>query len=216
MQILNTQGPLKEYTEIQKNYNDSQSELDDIKAKLYNLKNIENKDNQIKIDKQKLYQNALIDMKERTVQKNNAIASFGEFSSFLYDEFGTLLINQSANGLEFDIHIKPSSSQGIGNMKVFCYDLTLAKIWSKKKQSPGFLIHDSAIFDGVDQRQRTGALQLARNTSMNEGFQYIYTLNSDMIPRDDLDEDFNLPKYVIRTLTDATDDDDGGILGIKV
>ena len=114
-------------------------------------------------------------------------------------------------------NIKRSSSQGIGNMRVFCYDLTLAKIWSKRKQSLGFLIHDTTIFDGVDQRQRTGASQLARNTSMNEGFQYICTLNSDMIPRDDLDEDFNLPKYVIRTLTDATDDDDdGGILGIKV
>ena len=34
------------------------------------------------------------------------------------------------------------------------------------------------------------------------------------IDGDDLDEDFDLQKYVIRTLTDATDD--GGILGIRV
>ena len=36
MQILNTQGALKEYTEIQRNYNNSQLELNEIKAKLDN------------------------------------------------------------------------------------------------------------------------------------------------------------------------------------
>jgi len=214
MQILSSEGALKEYTEIQRNYSDSQSELNEIKAKLDNLKNIENQDNQIKIDKQKLYQNALIDMKERTEQKNNAITAFGEFSSFLYDEFGTLLINLNVNGFEFDIDISRSSSQGIGNMKVFCYDLTLAKIWSKRKQSPGFLIHDSAIFDGVDERQRAGALQLAKITSENDNFQYICTLNSDMIPNDYFDKDFDFQKYIVRTLTDSTED--GGILGIRI
>ena len=64
---------------------------------------------------------------------------------------------------------------------VFCYDLTLAKIWSKREHSPGFLIHDSKIFEGVDERQRAGALQLARKTSEKEGFQYICTFNSDII-----------------------------------
>jgi uncharacterized protein YydD (DUF2326 family) len=214
MMILSTQGALKEYTHIQKNYNDSLSELNDIRAKLDNIKNIENKNNQLKIDKQKLYQRALIDMKERTEQRNNAISAFGEFSSFLYNEFGTFLINLNENGFEFDIKIKRSSSQGIGNMKVFCYDLTLAKIWEERNQNPGFLIHDSMIFDGVDERQRAGALQLAKNTSEKEGFQYICTLNSDMIPHNDLDKNFNFENYVVRTLTDATED--GGLLGIRI
>ena len=214
MQILDTQGALKEYTKIQKNYNDSQSELNEIKAKLDNLKNIEDKDSQIKIDKQKLYQNALIDMKERNEQQNNAITAFGEFSSYLYNEFGTLLVNLNANGFEFGIDIPRSSSQGIGNMKVFCYDLTLAKIWSKRTNSPGFLIHDSMIFDGVDERQRASALQLAKTTSEKESFQYICTLNSDMIPHKDFDKDFDFQKYVVRTLTDATED--GGLLGIRI
>ena len=214
MQILNTQGALKEHTKIQKNYIDSQSELNDIKAKLDNLKNIENKDSQIKINKQKLYQNAQIDMKERNEQKDNAITIFGKFSSDLYDEFGTLVINLDINGFKFDIDIPRSSSQGIGNMKIFCYDLTLATIWANRKQSPRFLIHDSTIFDGVDERQRAGALQIAKITSEKEGFQYICSLNSDMIPHNDLDENFNLQKYVVRILTDSTED--GGILGIRI
>ena len=99
-------------------------------------------------------------------------------------------------------------------MKAFCYDLTLAKIWSKRKQSPGFLIHDSMIFDGVDERQRAGAIQLAESTSKNENFQYICTLNSDMIPHEGFEKDFDLQQYVVRTFTDSTPD--GGILGIRL
>jgi len=87
-------------------------------------------------------------------------------------------------------------------------------MWSQKQRSPGFTIHDSMIFDGVDERQRAGALQLARTTSETEGFQYICTLNSDMIPHRDFDSDFDLQKYVVRILTDSTDD--GGILGIRI
>lgn len=215
MGILSTQGALKEFTQIQKNYSSSLSELNEIRAKLDNLKNIENKDNEIKIESQKLYQNALIDDKEREEQRSKAIIAFGEFSSSLYKEFGTLLINIRPNGFEFGIDIPRSSSQGIGNMKIFCYDLTLAKLWSKKERSPGFLIHDSKIFDGVDERQRAGALQLAKKTSEDEGFQYICTFNSDMIPpTKDLNKDFNLQDYVVRTLTDSTPE--GGILGIRI
>lgn len=214
MEILNTQGALKEYTQIQKNYNNSLLELNEIKAKLEGLKKIEDKDNEIKIEKQNLYRNALIDDKEREEQKDKAISAFGEFSSSLYEEFGTLLIKLQPTGFDFGIDIPRSSSQGIGNMKIFCYDLTLAKLWSEKEQSPGFLIHDSKIFDGVDERQRASALQLAKKSSEENGFQYICTYNSDMIPNTDLDKSFNFESFVVRKLTDSSPE--GGLLGIRI
>ena len=214
MQILGTQGALKEYTEIQNNYNESYNELNNIKFRLEQLKNIKDEDANIKIEKQKLYQNALLDIRERDEQKNNAVSTFGKFSSSLYDEFGQLVIDLSETGFNFKIDIPKASSGGIENMKVFCYDLTLAKLWSKRKQSPGFLIHDSKIFDGVDERQRAGALQLAQSTSKDENFQYICTLNSDMIPQRDFKDNFNLHDYVVKTFTDNTPD--GGILGMQI
>ena len=214
MKILSTQGALKEYTEIQKNYVDSKSVLNDIRSKLNNLKNIEDQSTEIKLEKQKLYKNARMDMNERTEQKDNAIRIFGEFSRNLYDEFGDFLIDINENGFQFNINIPRSSSRGIGNMKIFCYDLMLAKIWSMNKQSPGFLIHDSTIFDGVDERQRASALQLVSEVSEKENFQYICTLNTDMIPSKDLKKDFDLQKYVVRTFVDSTED--GGILGVRL
>jgi len=45
------------------------------------------------------------------------------------------------------------------------------------------------------------------------GFQYICTMNSDTIPRNDFNEDFKFDTYVRMTFTDASDD--GGLLGTR-
>ena len=34
-------------------------------------------------------------------------------------------------------------------MKIFRYDLMLARLWSTRPAAPGFLIHDGNLFDGV-------------------------------------------------------------------
>jgi len=52
-----------------------------------------------------------------------------------------------------------------GERSRFCYDLMLARLWPARPATPGFLIHDSTIFDGVDERQRALALDLAANES---------------------------------------------------
>lgn len=117
------------------------------------------------------------------------------------------------SGYKFDVDIQRSGSRGIDSMKVFCYDLVLAELWDKKERSPGFLIHDSVIFDGVDERQRALGLQLAAKKAERLGFQYICTLNSDMAPYNEFDGDFRLDRYVRLTLTDEKPD--GGLLGIR-
>jgi uncharacterized protein YydD (DUF2326 family) len=91
----------------------------------------------------------------------------------------------------------------------------LAQLWSERDRSPCILIHDSTIFDGVDERQVALALELADRESKRCGFQYICTFNSDMIPRSEFADDFNLnfDSFVRLILTD--DSDEGGLLGIR-
>ena len=98
-------------------------------------------------------------------------------------------------------------------MKIFCYALMLAQLWSERDPSPRLLIHDSTIFDGVDERQVALALQLADRESRRWGFQYICTFNSDMIPQSEFSSDFDFDSCVRLKLTDATDE--GGLLGIR-
>ncbi len=132
-----------------------------------------------------------------------------------YVEIEMLIINLSETGYKFEVEIKRAGSQGIGYMKVFCYDLMLMQLRTGLPDAPGFLIHDSAIFNGVDERQIAKALELAARESAENKFQYIVALNSDQAPYDDFSDNFRseFDNAVRIKFTDATDD--GGLLGVR-
>jgi hypothetical protein len=75
-------------------------------------------------------------------------------------QHGRLVINATDNGPEISATIPRGRSKGITNMQVYCFDIDLITLWSRKASGPGFLVHDSHLFDGVDERQRASALQL--------------------------------------------------------
>ena len=145
----------------------------------------------------------------------NAFKSFNRNSENLYNDPGILSINVTEAGYKYDVEIKRARSEGIGYMKIFCYDLTLIQLLSGMNDKWESLIHDSTIFNGVDERQIAKALELAASEAEKQGFQYICALNSDTIPYDDFSESFKseFKKHVIITFTDATDN--GGLLGIR-
>lgn len=213
MMVLQSHGALEEYTWLQQMHSKTISELEETKARIENLRLIEQGRSQIKIEKEKLLLRARLSFEENEISRQNAISLFNSNSESLYNASGRLIIDISSTGYKFNVDIDRSSSQGIEQMKVFCYDLMLSQLWSKKKRSPGFLIHDSTIFDGVDERQIASALQIAHSEVRKKGFQYICCLNSDLIPWDEFESDFNIKNEVILTLTDESDT--GGLLGLR-
>jgi len=87
------------------------------------------------------------------------------------------------------------------------------RFYAERGIGPGFLFHDSHLFDGVDERQVAKALQLGGEMANQLGFQYIVTMNEDAVPSE-LPTDFDLRQYIVPTrLTDATED--GGLFGIR-
>jgi len=103
----------------------------------------------------------------------------------------------------FEIH--GARSQGIKNMQIFCFDMMLLSLSAKRKISPGFLIHDSHLFDGVDGRQVTRALRIGAETAKELGFQYVVTMNEDDAFKEK-EEGFDLNDYLLPIkLTDSTE-----------
>lgn len=213
MLVLQEHGALEEYTNLQNNHQKTVSQLKDLDIKIENLKKFEQGRSAVAVDKELLRQEASTDLSERKTQKEKAILLFNANSEALYDVPGILSIDVSKTGFKYGVKIERSGSHGIGNMKIFCYDLMLAQIWSQHEKSHGLLIHDSILFADVDERQKALALQLAARESEKLGFQYICTMNSDAIPTKDFGDDFNFSSSVRVTLTDATDN--GGLLGIR-
>jgi uncharacterized protein YydD (DUF2326 family) len=212
LQTLKTNGSLDEYTRLQRMHLETVQKVNDLESRIQNLRNFESGVSEYKIKLAELVLKAQRDMAERDAVREEAIRQFNAISEALYDSPGRLILDTGDTGFVFDIKIERSDATGIENMKVFCYDLMLAQLWSQRDASPGLLIHDSPLFDGVDERQRAHALHLAAKSSEQYGFQYICLLNEDMIPTTEFSDAFSLDPYVRFRLTDQSN---GCLLGIR-
>jgi uncharacterized protein YydD (DUF2326 family) len=213
MRTLASHGALDEFTRLQQAQTDHQAQLKAIQARIEILRRLEEGKSNLRIEEERLRQRTRNDLDDRRSQRERAINLFNANSQALYETPGTLVLDVAKAGFRFDVDIQRSESQGVGNMKVFCYDLMLAEIWAAVAVSPRLLIHDSTLFDGVDERQVALALELAAKKATECGFQYICTLNSDMVPWDDFSREFNLQNHVRLKLTDR--EESGSLLGIR-
>jgi uncharacterized protein YydD (DUF2326 family) len=213
MMILKTHGALEEFTKLQNLHTKTVTELQGIKQKIQQLKLITERKRSLQIEKTQLQQQMQLDYDERSESISHAISLFNSNTEALYERAGRLIINVEPKGYDFDTQIDRKGSGGVENMEVFCYDLTLAQIWAERGVSPVFLIHDSIIFEGVDERQKALAIELAERKARENNFQYICCINSDSIPKNDFSDDFDLYRFKCLELNDGNDE--GTLLGFR-
>ena len=213
LEVLNSHGALAEYAELQRLQNGETSKLTAVNDRIANLKKIEEIKSQSRIEREQLHILARSFYEERKAQRERAISLFNSFSQALYNLPGELVVDVVDGGYKFNVEIERQDSQGVEQMKVFCYDLMLATLWAARHAGPGFLIHDSTIFADVDERQKAHALELAARTADANGFQYICCLNSDGVPTSDFSKGFELQPFVRMELTD--EGQTGGLLGMR-
>ncbi|MBR0555484.1 DUF2326 domain-containing protein [Ciceribacter sp. L1K23] len=215
-EYLNTlagQGALEELTQLQDLHAATRLRVDALTTRITQLQQMTTKADTIKVETVALKRSATLDYEERREVWSKALSLFSEFSENLYKSPGRLVIDIGDTGYKFDVEIAGSPSEGISKMKIFCYDLMLISFARERGLGIDFLIHDSTIFDGVDPRQRAHALELAAAMATKYGFQYICTLNTDMVPAKDFSGNFDFEALVRLRLTDT--DPSGSLLGFR-
>lgn len=158
---------------------------------------------------------------ERSAPRKAAVQIFAETSQALYDDAGQLIIGRSRGiaGLSIETDIAGKKSGGKNHMQVFCFDWLLVEMAKKNDRFPGFLVHDSHIFDGVDARQIALALRLAHQKCEELGVQYIVAMNSDDLQKveaeldADFSDDFDLDDFILKTR--LSDQPGGGLFGVQ-
>ncbi|MBC6438531.1 MAG: DUF2326 domain-containing protein [Rhodobacteraceae bacterium] len=208
MDILQSGGALEHYTRMQEELGRAEAEAEALRQQLETALKIESTQTQLKGERARLRQALQSDHQERSAIVEEAVLVFENLSNALYEKAGSLIIGDSDNGPTFDVNIDSHRSKGINNMQIFCFDVMPAELATKRGLGPGFLIHDSHLFDGVDERQVAKALQLGASHAARVGFQYIVTLNSDALPKDGFQDDFDVWQHV--NPTRLTDKDESG------
>lgn len=131
----------------------------------------------------------------------------------------TVYNNDGENQIRFDIEakIEADASDGINNVKIFCYDLTI--LFKGLGHSIHFLFHDSRLFDGIDERQKAELFKILNEMFSEKNNQYIATINQNQLNEVEkylTKEDFSsiIKNNIVLTLTD--DSASEKLLGIKV
>jgi len=213
LEILRTHGALQEMTKLQERNVEIKGQLDKVETRIREIRDLNARKREVKVAKADLAKVAEQDYEQRRDAWSKAVRLFNDHSQVLYKTPGKLVIDIAETGYKYQVEIERSGSEGIGKMKVFCFDLTLLQLAQKDPGGIDFLIHDSILYDGVDSRQRALALERASQITEAAGVQYICTLNSDMVPRDDFSERFDFDKHVRLVLTDKTQS--GSLLGVR-
>lgn len=211
MVVLHTHGALDEFQALQKLIGDARAQLSDVESRIGRLREIADAKRHYRENLRTLEAEAATRYEELRDQRDQAILCFNRDTQALYETPGRLVIDLTQMGFRFSVEIEKSRSTGVEHMKVFCFDLTLMQLWAERSPNPGFLIHDSLLYDGVDERQKALALDLAAREAERIGWQYICAFNTDELPLSLLPEQSPARVEPILTLTDA--DEAGMLLG---
>jgi uncharacterized protein YydD (DUF2326 family) len=211
MQILRTHGALEEYQALQARLTDARTRLGDVEARIARLKELADASTDLAIRQRQSEHLARLRFDELSAPRDRAIELFNANTEALYQAPGNLIIDIGKSGFRFNVEIERAESEGVSSMKIFCFDLMLSQLWAGRATQLGFLMHDSTLFDPVDERQVASAIQLAMSESTRLDFQYICAMNSDAFPIAELPEDFSVEDHLAVLLTDTTDD--GMLLG---
>jgi uncharacterized protein YydD (DUF2326 family) len=213
MRLLQSGGALTTFTALQQDLVREEAQAQALRARYEASLALESEKTEATSERQRLRGRLRRDHVERSSRVSEAILKFRELSEALYEgRQGALIIDEGLNGPTFDVRILGERSRGITNMQIFCVDMTLMHMALPQGRAPGFIIHDSHLFDGVDTRQVATALKLAAEAADQGGYQHIVTMNTDTLPS--AVDGFDPSPYIVPVrLTDehAT----GGLFGMR-
>jgi len=213
MSILKSHGALDQFAKLQGEAGRLEAEVESLRQRFESAEQLEGAKNELEIERNSLTLRLRRDFSEQKERLAEAILAFEETSKRLYESAGSMTVEETSNGPVFQFPMQGSRSKGIKNIQIFCFDLMLMRLCAKRGIGPGFLIHDSHLFDGVDGRQVISSLKGGAETAAKLGFQYIVTMNEDDAFKEKADG-FDLREYILPvTLTDATED--GGLFGFR-
>lgn len=131
----------------------------------------------------------------------------------------TVYTNEGENQQRYTIEAKIESdnSDGINNVKIFCYDMTM--LFRGHGHQVKFSFHDSRLFDGIDEKHKAEIFKVVNELFSHTDYQYIATLNQNQLNEVKsilTEQEYReiVEQNIILTLTD--EDDSEKLLGVKV
>ena len=215
LMTLRGRGALDDFVALQSQFSELKANTAYLREQFRAAEILQSSTTQIRIERQKLYNRLQLDFKNRKKVLERSILRVSEYISELYDDrSGSFEIVATDRGPKFNITIEGDSGGGIRSMEIFCFDFALFTLNAEKGRCPRFLIHDSHLFEGVDERQIAKSLELGAKVANQFQLQYIVTMNSDVFDRLPFSQQIEKNEIVLSTIL-SDRDEKGGLFGIR-
>jgi len=212
---LSGKGAFGDLADIQRRLADAEYRVSLLRTQKDTLQRLEADKAGQKIERIALKQRLDQDLDARLPAVSAAVLAVNEALIALYgpDRPKSLRIEGTESGPKFIVSVAGDRSGGISNMEIFAMDYALFKVASETLGGPGFLIHDSHLFDGVDARQAAAAIEIAGSFAEAHGRQYLVMMNSDKFDALPFSESFDAQSRVLPVV--LKDTETGGLFGFR-
>ncbi|EGR0549397.1 DUF2326 domain-containing protein [Vibrio cholerae] len=191
---LDSKGALEEYNSISERIRTLDADIAELTSYQTLLAKFEKDKAKLELDKATVKAESVKYLEEQKVKLKDVEAKFRSFVKRFYTDHGGRLSVTNSKDAQYlyniEPHIHKDGSQGVNEVKIFCYDLLL---FSLNPTALGFLAHDSCIFSGMDPRQKATMFKVVLDAVNKSGLQYFVNMNRDtyeqVLANDGLDED---------------------------
>ncbi len=191
---LDSKGALEEYNSIGERIRTLDADIAELTSYQTLLAKFEKDKAKLELDKASIKADSVKYLEESKGKLKEVEAKFRSFVKRFYtDHGGRLSVTNSKDAqylYDIEPHINKDGSQGVNEVKIFCYDLLL---YSLNPDALGFLAHDSCIFSGMDPRQKATIFKVVLEAVNESGLQYFVNMNKDtyeqVLTNHGLDED---------------------------
>lgn len=209
--VLQSSGALESFIQMQEEYSRVHAVAESTRRQHERALQFENVGRELAIERAQLEERMAQNQQEQGEQIARAVVIFADVSRKLYRQPGELTVSRSLNFAPIKIDIPRKESEGVSSMQIFCFDLTMMQLMVDRGIGPGFLVHDSHLFDGVDARQIANAVRVADETARAMKIQYITALNSDVAAEVLVEGQTDLRPFALQPV--LSDEEGGGLLG---
>ena len=191
---LDSKGALEEYNSISERIRTIESEVRDLDKYREILNSFKADKTQLDLDNANLqaralqYRNQNQDYLEKVENKFRTIVK-----KFYTNHGGSLQLTETVDAkylFNIDIEIPRDGSQGINEVKIFCYDFLLYQL---RPELLNFMAHDGCIFSEMDPRQKSMIFKIAIETINDSGLQYFINIGQSSLDEIiDIDKKYNV------------------------
>lgn len=215
MRLLDQTMALETFREAQRDLTDLNAKVAAMEQRLEIIRSVNSGHLHLNSKKSEAEAGIRTEIAENEDALEKSIVLFQKLGEEIYSDRAVSLLVEATNKgvLKITPKIDGDASAGILGVKIFLLDLVSLVSAIKLERAPRILVHDSQLFDSMDDRQVASCLNIGARLADEIGFQYIVTLNSDRLKAAET-EGFDRRDYVIKpVLTDVGED--GGLFGFR-